>query len=79
MEEGFFYPTSGSETDAAAINTFLKLSINERNWDYIVASTGPNFNATAQRQGSGGYLDCEYVIDTLVGTGDEPVPNSSCQ
>jgi prepilin-type N-terminal cleavage/methylation domain-containing protein len=72
MEEGFFYPTSGSETDAAAINTFLKLSINERNWDYAVSGSAGGFTATSDRAVSG----CQYTISNGQ---DEPTPtNAKC-
>ena len=55
-------------------NFLLKLSLNTQNWTYAVTATGSGstaaFTATAGRQGSGGYLDCQWSIDQAQ---DDPV------
>lgn len=58
-----YYPYSGIETTINNINSALKLYLNETNWDYAITGTdGTTFNATAARNGAGGYLDCSYSI-----------------
>ena len=80
MEQGFFYPitaTGGPDSQESwtIINNNLRLSINERNWNYKVSSlAGNDFEAAADRQGGpGGYLDCEYKLKKNT-PDDEPVP-----
>ncbi len=76
MEVGFYYPYSGTYSDPADINANLKLSLTENNWDYsITGGSGSAYTATANRQGSGGYLDCQYSVSDSSG---EPTPNASC-
>lgn len=76
MEAGFYYPYSGMQSDPAELNTNLKLSLTENNWDYaITGNSGAGYTASANRQGSGGYLDCQYSISESSG---EPTPNASC-
>lgn len=45
---------------AGGCNTLLKLNLQTGNWRYVVSS-GP-WRAGADRQGAGGYLDCEYRV-----------------
>jgi len=45
---------------AGGCNTFLKLNLSTTNWTYSV--TGGTWQATANRQGAGGYLDCAYRV-----------------
>lgn len=40
METGSYYPASGSDTNIATINSNLKLSLTEANWDYLTKSSG---------------------------------------
>jgi type II secretory pathway pseudopilin PulG len=78
MEQGFFYPITAaggpaSEDSWTIINNNLRLYINERNWDYAVSTLTVNgFEAAADRQGNGGYLDCEYKLNKNTPE-DEPV------
>lgn len=75
MEVGSYYPSSGSESTIANINTNLKLFLTEANWDYSITGGASTFTAYAYRQGSGGYLNCLYSIDQ---SQEDPVPNASC-
>lgn len=71
LEVGGFYGT----TDIDLINSQLRLSLNEANWDYDIGSTAvTNFSATADRM-SGPYDDCVY---TLTQAGGEPTSSSDC-
>jgi prepilin-type N-terminal cleavage/methylation domain-containing protein len=75
MEYDGYYPVSTQDD----INLNLRLSVNERNWDYAVSTSGGNFTATADRQGTGGYLDCQYTFtDADIAADRDPVPNVSC-
>jgi prepilin-type N-terminal cleavage/methylation domain-containing protein len=75
MEQGFFYPSGGAgQNDFNEINNKLRLSLTERNWDYNIVGGDANFTAQADRQGTGGYLDCQYKIDN--NNPDEPVPTN---
>ncbi|MBU4346466.1 MAG: prepilin-type N-terminal cleavage/methylation domain-containing protein [Candidatus Omnitrophica bacterium] len=74
METASYYPSSGSESNIAVINTNLKLYLTETNWDYSITGGADSFTAFADRNGSGGYLDCQYSIDA----DGEPNPNASC-
>ncbi|MDD5255182.1 MAG: prepilin-type N-terminal cleavage/methylation domain-containing protein [Candidatus Omnitrophica bacterium] len=76
MEVGFYYPYSGSKTDPVEINSDLKLSVTENNWDYAISGgSGSSYVATADRQGSGGYSNCVY---TVTDGSSEPTPNAYC-
>lgn len=44
-----YYPSAGSETDINNINRFLKLDIDERNWDYEVFNNGCSQSTQAGR------------------------------
>ena len=80
MEPNAYYPIpAGSESNITNINTYLRLSITEANWDYAVTSAGSppsSFTATGDRQGSGGYLDCQYSINQ--GQEDPVVAAGTC-
>jgi len=65
-----YYPDSGAETNIANINSNLKLSLTETNWDYSITGGASTFTAYADRQGSGGYLNCQYSINQ---SQEEPV------
>jgi len=69
LETGSYYISS----TPADINTNLKLSLNDTYWDYEITGSASSFTAYAYRNGSGGYLDCEYSHD---GSDDEPDPTS---
>ncbi|MCM8789682.1 MAG: hypothetical protein NC916_01485 [Candidatus Omnitrophica bacterium] len=71
LRTGTFY----SSADIDTINTTLKLQLNEDNWDCSIVATANTFTATADRQGGGGFLDCQYTINE---SQDEPSPNASC-
>lgn len=79
MERGGYYPINGTtEGNINNINDNLRLSLTELNWDYTITTTGnpaTTFNATADRNGTGGYLDCNYIITQ---SDTQPTPNSSC-
>lgn len=76
LEQGSYWPTVTPEWDLSDINSALKLFLNDNNWAYGIVSAGANsFTARARRQGSGGYLDCEYDITE---SGSEPSHNSDC-
>ena len=77
METSAYYPSTGSESSVANINTNLKLSLTEANWDYSITGDASTFTAYAYRNGSGGYLDCQYTI-THDDADGEPNPNASC-
>jgi len=63
LELASYYPGTGiAQTNLTAINANLKLSLGNANWAYAVNGTAGTFNATADRNGSGGYLDCQYSI-----------------
>lgn len=47
--------------------TRLGLQLSANNWDYNVTdATATNFLATADRIGTGGYLDCVYTINSTL-------------
>jgi prepilin-type N-terminal cleavage/methylation domain-containing protein len=73
METGSYY-ISSVEAD---INTNLKLSLTITNWDYSITGGVGSFTAYADRQGLGGYLDCQYTLAYDDADG-EPNPNASC-
>lgn len=73
MEIGGYYNSS----DVNALNTNLRLLLSEANWDYNITGTLVNYTATAVRNGSGGYLDCQYTL-THDDADGEPNPNGSC-
>lgn len=77
MELGGAYPPSGNNiTVPATILTNLRVTLNEINWDYSIAGTGgSNYTATADRVGTGGFLDCQYQT---VNGADPPTSNASC-
>lgn len=79
METGAYYPSSevGVVTLIADINSNLKLSLNEDNWDYLVSNGGKIFIMQANRQGAGGVLDCLYQLTDNDADG-EPDPNDCC-
>ncbi len=63
MENSAYYPLpAGSDSVIATINSNLKLSLTETNWDYAVTTAGTapadTFTATADRQGTGTYSTC---------------------
>jgi prepilin-type N-terminal cleavage/methylation domain-containing protein len=76
-ELGNFYngPTTGSsETDPAAINSFLRTDLRETNWDYFVCGTATTFAITATRLAP--FPSCVVRMDeTMV----EPVNGSTCR
>lgn len=61
-ENNYYYPSSGNLTNISDINTNLKLSLTEANWDYGVVGGESSFTAYALRNGSGGYLECRYAL-----------------
>ncbi len=67
MENGTYYPNPGAvQNGLVAINSNLKLSLNNLNWNFSIDTTvggGPasDFLATATR-GAGG-IACTYTID----------------
>ena len=67
-----YYLSSGTVTDIGAINTNLKLSLNETNWDYSITGGTNTFTTYAQRQ-LGSYSSCKYSIDQ---SQEEPVVSS---
>jgi len=71
MEYDVYYPVSTQNE----INSNLRLFVTERNWDYVVSVIGGGFTAISDRQGTGGYLDCQY---TFSDADAEPIPNASC-
>lgn len=76
MEIGGFYPPpSGSPVTAIGdINNNLKLSITDYNWTFrLTSSATTNWTATADRRGSGGFLDCQYSMNQSWTT---PQPNN---
>jgi prepilin-type N-terminal cleavage/methylation domain-containing protein len=79
METGFYYPSSGTKTDKDEINSNLKLSITETNWDYAItgASGGASYSATADRVDTAPspYKNCIYSISSSTG---EPSGNANC-
>lgn len=80
MEHGKYYPgaIAASEDDVTDINDNLKLLLTETNWDYEIAGGSDNsFSAMARRQGSGGYLNCQYSLAYDDSDG-EPGNNGSC-
>jgi len=76
-----YYPAAGNDPDIGTINTNLKLSlptatIANRNWDYIVYSTGC---ARATRNGGDGRSWFLTITDgTAVGTDGDPDAGAGC-
>jgi prepilin-type N-terminal cleavage/methylation domain-containing protein len=68
MEIGTYWPPSGTDSDKDSLNTNLKLSLTERNWDYSITGGTGTFTSTASRL-SGQYLGCTWTINN---TTDEP-------
>jgi len=70
MEAGFYYPKDADnfETNIGTINTNLRLSLTERNWDYSVTGGDPGTatpeagSATAARTGVSGSWTRTYYI-----------------
>ncbi len=73
MEIGGYY-TSSNITN---INSNLRLMLNTNNWAYNITGGATNFTTNAYRQGSGGYLDCQYSLAHNDADG-EPNPSASC-
>ena len=65
-----YYPlvAPNPQSDIGQINTYLRLSITEANWDYAVTGAASTFSSTATRL-SGPYSGCIWRIDN---TTDEP-------
>ena len=65
MEYGFFYPSTGNETLLTNINSFLRLSLTARNWDYSINPANTiAFTAYADRSTTTGTgSDCKYKIN----------------
>ena len=66
METTTYYPATGTENNIGNINNNLKLSLTTNNWGYSITTTNaapPTFTATADRVGTGGYLDCQWSIN----------------
>lgn len=87
METSGYYPSPGGTVDEAGIitggtvdavgtiNSNLKLSLTETNWDYSITTIGDpasTFTAYADRV-AGSYSSCQYSIDQ---TQSEPVISS---
>lgn len=79
MEQGTYYPPTSvpPESNINNINTNLRLLIVETNWDYSIQGGVNSFTAYADRNGSGGYLDCQYSLAND-DADFEPECNSSC-
>lgn len=76
LEIGTYYPSDGSKQgDLTEINKYLKLSISDDNWYYNITGSASAFNATADRENSGGYNDCQYSV-AHNSTDGTPAPNS---
>jgi len=65
MENGTFYPASGLQNNVNTININLKLSLAATNWAYEITGGTGTFTATADRNGGGGYLDCQWSINQV--------------
>jgi len=66
METTTFWPSAGTSWSLAEINSNLRLYLTTTNWTWsITGAIGPppTFTASADRNGSGGYLDCQYTIN----------------
>lgn len=76
MEVGSYYPVDGTtETNASTINTDLKLSLTEANWDYSVDNAASNGRARALRSGGGRT----WTLDSSGSTEDAACsPLASC-
>jgi len=67
---------SGTETDVGTIDSMLKLSLNEDNWDYVVTSDNTNLTltATATRL-TGRFSNCVFQIQITSNNPEaEPAP-----
>lgn len=77
METGGYYPLDGIlKTDISVINTDLKLSLTAANWGYSIDGGTGAFRAQADRNGSGGYLECQYRI--IQGQDEPSVATGPC-
>jgi len=70
-----YYPASGNEANITNINNNLRLALTNASWDYNITGGSNNFTAYANRQGSGGYLNCIYNL-THNDSDGEPNPNN---
>ena len=79
MENGTnYYPATGVTVDnITLINNNLRLWLTNTSWDYSITGGANSFNASANRKGSGGYLNCTYNI-TQNDSDGEPDPNTWC-
>ncbi len=76
MEQGGYFPVSGGgQSNLTAINNNLKLSLTNTSWNYNISGGNTTFTAYADRQGSGGYLNCLYTL-TYNDTDGEPDPTN---
>ena len=78
MEYPTYWPASGSDSNLININNNLKLSLTDTNWTWAITGTSgppPTFTASADRRGSGGYLNCQYTINQ---NSTDPAPIASC-
>lgn len=65
------------DNTADGCNYLLKLMLSPANWTYQVTTTAaPTFSATANRIGTGGYLDCQYTLKDTDADGEPD--GSSC-
>jgi prepilin-type N-terminal cleavage/methylation domain-containing protein len=79
MESGNYYPLpgQGEQSVVGQINSDLKLSLTEANWDYSINNTN-GFTARAKRlPGYGSYSNCEYSLAANDADG-EPNYTSAC-
>lgn len=62
-------------------NSLLRLSLTTQNWTYWATAAGTGagatFTITADRVGTGGFLNCIYTLTNTDADG-EPNPNTSC-
>lgn len=77
LETGNYYPPTGNESNATAINANLRLNIKTDKWGYAIYNNGTSFTAYADRSGTGSYLDCQYTIMQNA-TNGEPTAGASC-
>ena len=81
LELNEFYPSSGTVTSTNAINTNLKLALNEASWNYSIVGTGGTaFVAYAQRQNScsGTYCNCRFTITNLIVDSEPAIDTGVC-
>ncbi|MFA5090470.1 MAG: prepilin-type N-terminal cleavage/methylation domain-containing protein [Candidatus Omnitrophota bacterium] len=77
LETGNYYPPTGNESNATAINANLRLDVKTDKWGYAIYNNGTSFTAYADRNGTGSYLDCQYTIMQNA-TDGEPSAGASC-